>query len=78
MINKGYVSDIKEAGRKATVVPAFEGTSVSVELVVPFFLWECLEVKMPVVYAVFPDNIRAHSESGENHIRRLRHPLRIR
>ena len=37
MINKGYVSDIKEAGRKAAVVPAFEGTSVSVELVVPFF-----------------------------------------
>ena len=70
MINKGYVSDIKEAGRKATVVPAFEGTSVSVELVVPFFLWECLEVKMPVVYAVFPDNtgvVLARMDGEWNH-----------
>ena len=56
MIEKGYISAILDGGRKARVVPAFSSEVVSHDLVVPFFLWECLEVKMEVAYCYFQDN----------------------
>ena len=55
MINKGTVSAILEGGKKISVKP-YMGESVTVALVVPYFLFGCLEVGMPVVYASFPDN----------------------
>ena len=54
-VNKGEISAIISITR-ATVVPAFSDDPVTVELVVPWFLWDCLEVGMQVVYAQFPDN----------------------
>lgn len=56
MIDKGMVSTVSADGKTATVVPAFSGSSVTFPLVVPFFLSGSLAVKMPVVYATFPDN----------------------
>ena len=56
MIDKGMVSTVSADGKTATVVPAFSGPSVTFPLVVPFFLAGSLTVKMPVVYATFPDN----------------------
>lgn len=56
MIDKGMVSAVGDDGKTATVVPAFSGASVTFPLVVPFFLAGSLTVKMPVVYATFPDN----------------------
>lgn len=56
MIDKGMVSTVSADGKAATVVPAFSGPSVTFPLVVPFFLAGSLTVKMPVVYATFPDN----------------------
>ena len=56
MIDKGMVSTVSADGKTATVVPAFSGSSVTFPLVVPFFLAGSLTVKMPVVYATFPDN----------------------
>lgn len=56
MIDKGMVSTVSADGKAATVVPAFSGSSVTFPLVVPFFLAGSLTVKMPVVYATFPDN----------------------
>lgn len=56
MIDKGKISTISADGRTATVVPAFDGASVTVPLVVPFFLAGSLAVNMPVVYTTFPDN----------------------
>ncbi len=55
MINKGTVSAILEGGKKVSVKP-YIGESVTVAMVVPFFLFGCLEVGMPVVYATFEDN----------------------
>ena len=56
MIDKGFISTVSADGNTATVVPAFAGSSVTIPLVVPFFLSGSLAVKMPVVYATFPDN----------------------
>lgn len=55
MINKGTVSAILEGGKKINVKP-YMGESVTVALVVPFFLSGCIEVGMPVAYATFDDN----------------------
>ena len=55
MINKGTVSALLEGGKKINVKP-YRGQIVTVDLVVPFFLFECLEVGMPVVYTTFDDN----------------------
>lgn len=56
MIEKGYISAILDGGKKVTVVPAFSSDVVSHELVVPFFLFECLAVKMEIVYCWFQDD----------------------
>ena len=56
MIDKGKISTLSADGRTATVVPDFDGAGVTVPLVIPFFLAGSLTVKMPVVYAIFPDN----------------------
>ena len=55
MINKGTVSAVLEGGKKINVKP-YRGQIGTVDLVVPYFLFECLEVGMPVVYVTFDDN----------------------
>ena len=70
MIDKGMISAVGDNGKTATVVPAFSGASVTFPLVVPFFLAGSLTVKMPVVYATFPDNtgvILARRDGEWNH-----------
>ena len=54
-IMKGKVSAVMSKTR-ATVVPMFSDSPVSIELVIPWYLWECLEVDMEVIYSQFPDN----------------------
>ena len=54
-LNKGKISVVIDKTH-ATVVPAFSDTPVTTELIIPWSLWECLEVGMDVVYAQFPDN----------------------
>lgn len=56
MIEKGYISAILEGGKKVTVIPAFSSDVVSHELVVPFFLYKSLAVKMEIVYCWFQDD----------------------
>lgn len=68
-VNKGYVSAIIDKTH-ATVIPAFSDVPVSIELVIPWALWECLKVDMEVVYAQFPDNtgvILARMDGEWNH-----------
>ena len=52
MIGKGTISAIY--GDTATITP-YTGGVVTEKLVIPFFLYDCLEVGMPVVYAAFED-----------------------
>lgn len=54
-ITQGKVSAVMSK-TKATVVPMFSDNPVSIELVIPWNLWECLEVGMKVIYSQFPDN----------------------
>lgn len=54
-IMKGKVSAVMSK-TKATVVPMFSDSPVSIELVIPWYLWECLAVDMEVIYSQFPDN----------------------
>lgn len=54
-VGKGKISVIKNITR-ATVVPMFSDVPETIELVIPWFLWDCLKVGMQVVYAQFPDN----------------------
>ena len=66
---KGTISALYNNQRIATVKP-YLGEVVTSKLVVPFFLWECLEVGMPVVYAAFEDNtgvILARMDGEWNH-----------
>lgn len=56
MIDKGKISTISADGRTATVVPDFDGDIVTVPLVIPSSLVGMLSVRMPVVFATFPDN----------------------
>lgn len=68
-VNKGKISALIDR-EHATVVPAFSDTPVTAELVIPFFLLECLEVGMDVVYAQFPDNtgvVMARMDGEWNH-----------
>lgn len=68
MIEKGTISTV--SGKKATVIPSFSDSPVSIDLVVPFYLVSCLEVGMPVVYAQFEDNtgvILARMDGEWNH-----------
>lgn len=77
MVLKGTISALYEDGRKATVKP-YTGEVVTVRLVVPFFLYKCLEVGMPVVYATFEDNtgiILARMDGKWNH--RLEGDVRV-
>lgn len=70
MIEKGKISAILDGGKKVTIIPAFSRAVVSHELVVPFFLFECLEVNMEVVYAYFQDNtgiVLARTDGEWNH-----------
>lgn len=55
MVSKGTISALYDGGKIATVKP-YMGEVVTPELVVPFFLFDCLEVGMAVVYAAFEDN----------------------
>lgn len=68
-VNKGKISAVVDKTH-ATVVPAFSDTPVTTELVIPFFLWECLEPDMDVIYTQFPDNtgmIVARMDGEWNH-----------
>lgn len=56
MINKGFVSTIVDDGKKAIVIPQEANGTTTIALVIPYFLLECLEINMPVVYATFEDN----------------------
>lgn len=53
-VNKGTISALYDGGKMATVTP-YLGETVTVQLVVPFFLYKSLTVGMPVVYAAFED-----------------------
>ena len=69
MIAKGTISALYEGGRIATIKP-YLGDVVTPKLVVQFHLWECLEVGMPVVYAVFEDStgtVLARMDGEWNH-----------
>lgn len=68
-VNKGTVSAIFDGGRTAAVKP-YTGEVVTVRLVVPFFLLDCLIVGMPVAYCTFRDNtglILARMDGEWNH-----------
>ncbi len=56
MINKGFISTIVDDGKKAIVIPQEANGTTTFSLVIPYFLLECLETNMPVVYAAFDDN----------------------
>lgn len=69
MIQKGQISAIMDGGKYVTATPYFGGT-VSVPLVVPFFLIGALPVNTPIVYATFPDNtgiVLARADGEWNH-----------
>ena len=68
-VNKGTISALHDGGKIAEVKP-YLGEVVTPRLVVPFFLFECLEVGMPVVYASFEDNtgvVLARMDGEWNH-----------
>lgn len=70
MTEKGRISAILDGGRKVTVIPSFSGDVVSHELVVPFFLIDCLTIQMEVAYCSFPDNtgvVLARMDGEWNH-----------
>lgn len=70
MINKGFISSIDETQKTAVVIPQEASGNVTFPLVIPYFLTECLQVNMPVVYATFPDNtgiILARLDGEWNH-----------
>lgn len=54
-INKGKISSLV-GDTHATVVPSFSDSPVTTELVVPFFLRDCLSIGLDVVYVQYPDN----------------------
>lgn len=69
MVSKGTISALHEGGKKASIKP-YLGEVVTPELVVPFFLFECLEVGMPVAYVSFEDNtgiVLARMDGEWNH-----------
>lgn len=68
-VSKGLVSALHDGGRTAEVKP-YTGEIVTVRLVVPFFLYKCLQVGMEVVYAAFDDNtglVLARMDGDWNH-----------
>lgn len=70
MVKKGLISSIGEDGKTAVVILSNATNSVTFPLVVPFFLWDCLEINMPVAYADFEDNtgvILARMDGEWNH-----------
>ena len=68
-VYKGTVSALHDGGKTAEVKP-YIGEVVTPRLVVPFFLFDCLAVGMPVVYASFEDNtgvVLARMDGEWNH-----------
>lgn len=68
-VSKGKISALHDGGKMAEVKP-YTGEVVTVRLVVPFFLFECLTVGMEVIYAAFDDNtgaILARMDGEWNH-----------
>lgn len=68
-VSKGKISALHDGGKMAEVKP-YTGEVVTVRLVVPFFLFECLTVGMEVVYAAFDDNtglVLARMDGEWNH-----------
>lgn len=69
MVSKGTVSALYNDG-KTVVIKPYLGDVVTPELVVPFFLFQSLEVGMPVVYFTFEDNtgvVLARMDGEWNH-----------
>lgn len=69
MFGKGTISALYDGGKIATVKP-YLGDVVSSKLIVPFFLFDCLNIGMPVVYASFEDNtgvVLARMDGEWNH-----------
>ena len=68
-VYKGTISALHDGGKIAEVKP-YLGEVVTPRLVVPFFLFDCLTVGMPVVYAAFEDNtglVLARMDGEWNH-----------
>ena len=68
-VSKGKISAIHDGGKTVEVKP-YTGEVVTVRLVVPFFLFECLKIGMEVVYAAFEDNtglVLARMDGEWNH-----------
>ena len=68
-VSKGKISALHDGGKVAEVKP-YTGEIVTVRLVVPFFLFECLDIGMEVVYAMFDDNtglVLARMDGEWNH-----------
>lgn len=55
MIQKGKIAAVLDGGKAVTVTP-YVGSTVTVPIVVPFFLIGALPVGTPVVYVLFEDN----------------------
>ena len=70
MVKKGQISSVSEDGKTAVVILGNAQNSVTPPLTVPFFLWGCLKVDMPVAYADFEDGtgiILARLDGEWNH-----------
>lgn len=68
-VSKGTISALYEGEKMATIKP-YLGEVVTPKLVVPFFLFKCLEIGMPVVYVAFEDNtgvVLARMDGEWNH-----------
>lgn len=68
-VSKGTISALYEGGKKAAIKP-YLGEVVTPELIVPFFLFDCLEVGMSVVYVAFEDGtgiVLARMDGEWNH-----------
>lgn len=68
-VSKGRISALHDGGKTVEVKP-YTGEVVTARLVVPFFLFESLEIGMEVVYSSFDDNtglVLARMDGEWNH-----------
>lgn len=69
VVSKGKISALHDGGKTVEVKP-YTGELVTARLVVPFFLFEGLEIGMEVVYSAFDDNtglVLARMDGEWNH-----------
>lgn len=68
-VSKGRISALHDGGKTVEVKP-YTGEVVTARLVVPFFLFDSLEIGMEVVYSSFDDNtglVLARMDGEWNH-----------